>query len=274
MSESPTTSQENVDQHTIARFYLNQFSATPDKKVFVRERGGLAYGPKSTKTLTVEDNAFAIFNEGERDNSCDDVNSIIETKFAPHLKSLVPGRTPTKEEWNAVWILTSNFLLRSRRTRDHMKDKIQWAALIVEDSERIFGMEGAAADINRAADVLYGITVAKGTKSVALPLREKGCDLLVAPTGSTFITSDDPALVYLEGKPELFELKPGFIERAEVEIFMVLNPTIACLWFTSSSLQVRQATAEDVARRNQDLYHACYKQVFAHQKTLLDALSA
>jgi hypothetical protein len=122
MSESPTPSQENVDQQTIARFYLNQFSATSDENVFVRERCGLAYGPKSTKTLTVEENAFAIFNDGERDNSCDDVNSIIETKFAPHLKSLALGRAPTKEEWNAVWALTSNLLARSRKTRDHIKE--------------------------------------------------------------------------------------------------------------------------------------------------------
>src|SRR4051812_16251594 len=57
----------------------------------------------------------AIFNEGERDNSCDDVNTIVETKFAPHLKSLALGRTPTKEEWDAVWALTSNFLPRSRK---------------------------------------------------------------------------------------------------------------------------------------------------------------
>jgi hypothetical protein len=274
MSEIPTPPQQNVNQHTIARFYLNQFSATSDKKVFVRERGGFAYGPKSTKTLTVEENAFAIFNDGERDNSCDDVNSIIETKLAPHLKSLALGRTPTKEEWNAVWVLTSNFLARSRKTRDNIKEKIQWAGLIAEDSEPIHGMEGAAADINRAADVLYGVMAAQGTESIALSLKEKGCDILVAPAGSTFITSDDPALVYVEGKPALLQLKPGFIERADVEIFMVLKPDIACLWFAPSSLQVRQIAAEEVARRNQDLYDACYKEVFANQKPVLDALTA
>lgn len=273
MSEIPAPSQENVDQHTIARFYLNRFSATSDKKVFVRERGGFTYGPKSTKTLTVEENAFAIFNGGERDNSCDDVNSIIETKFAPHLKSLALGRTPTKEEWNAVWVLTSNFLARSRKTRDHMKEKLQLAGLIAEDSEPIHGLEGAAADIQRAAAVLYGVMAAQGTESIALSLKEKGCDLLVAPAGSTFITSDDPALVYVEGKPALLQIKPGFIERAGVEIFMALKPDIACLWFANSSLHVRQITAQEVARRNQDLYDACYKEVFANQKLVLDALS-
>ena len=61
---------------------------------------------------------------------------------------------------------------------------------------------------------------------------------------------------------------------ADVEIFMVLKPDIACLWFASSSLQVRQITAEEVARRNQDLYDASYKEVFANQKSVLDALSA
>ena len=274
MSEPPTPSQENVDQHTISRFYLNLFSATPEKQVFVRDRGGLAYGPKSTKTLTVEEHAFAIFNDGERDNSCDEVNRKFEDKFAPHLKSLTLCHTPTKEEWNAVWALTSNFLARSRKTRDNIKEKIQWASLIAEDFKPIHGMKGAAADINRAADVIYGVMAAKGTESIALSLKEKGCDLLVAPAGSTFITSDDPALVYVEGKPALLQPKPGFIECADTEIFMVLKPDIACLWFASSSLQVCQITAEEVARRNQSLYDACYKQVFANRKPVLDALSA
>lgn len=242
MSEIESLATENVNQHTIARFYLNLFSATPDKKVFVRERGGIAYGPKSTKTLTVEENAFAIFTDGVRDNSCDGVNSIIETKLAPHIKSLASDPLPTKEEWIAVWGLTSNFLARSRKTRDYIKEKIQWAGLIAEDSKSIHGIEGAAADFHRAANVLYGVTAAGGTLPIALALKEKGCDLLVAPAGSTFITNDDPALVYCKGKPETMQLNSDFIKSSDTDVFMVLRPDIACLWGKTSNQQVRQVT--------------------------------
>jgi hypothetical protein len=273
MSEIESLATENVNQHTIARFYLNLFSATPDKKVFVRERGGIAYGPKSTKTLTVEENAFAIFNDGVRDNSCDGANSIFETKFAPHIKSLSSDRPPTKEEWNAVWGLTSNFLARSRKTRDDIKEKIQWAGLIAEDSEAIHGIKGAAVEIHRAADVLYGVMAAGGTEPIAHSLKEKGCDLLVAPAGSTFITNDDPALVYRQGKPTTMQFNSDFIDSSDTDVFMVLKPNIACLWITNSSLQVRQVTAQEVARRNQDLYNACYKEVFANNRAVLDALN-
>lgn len=202
------------------------------------------------------------------------MNRIFETTFAPHLKSLAAGRPPTKLEWNAVWALTANFLPRSRKLRDDFKDKVQWAGLITEDSEPIHGMKGAAADIYRAADVFYGAMAARGTEPIALALKEKGCDLLVAPAGSTFITSDVPALVYVGGKPALLQPELGFIERADVEVFMALKPTIACLWFASASLQVRQITADEVARRNQDLYGTCYQEVFSNQKQALDALRA
>jgi hypothetical protein len=45
-----TTAEEIVDQDTVAHFYLNLFSATSDKKVYVRERGGITVGSKSTRT--------------------------------------------------------------------------------------------------------------------------------------------------------------------------------------------------------------------------------
>lgn len=96
MSTTPGRPGENVDQHTIARFYLNGFSATPVKQVYVRERGGTAGGPKSTKTLTVEENAFAIFNDGKRDNSV----SVLRTTRCPRpgaVRSLWPPSRPTSD---------------------------------------------------------------------------------------------------------------------------------------------------------------------------------
>ena len=266
---------ENVNQHTIARFYLNLFSATDDKKVHVRERSGITFGPKSTKRLTVEENAFAVFNGEERDNSCDDVNTGIETRLAPQIKSLDPGKPVTPEEWFAVWILTANFLARSPVTRDHLKETLQWAGMIAEDAQPLMppDLESAAADINRAADVLYGVLAAQGTESICLSLREKRCDLLIATDNSVFITSDNPALVYVGGRLARLEVKPGFIERADVEVFMPLKPNMACLWSSGPAAEVRQVSAQEVARRNQDLFNACHAKVFANQESVLDDLS-
>jgi hypothetical protein len=93
----------------------------------------------------------------------------------------------------------------------------------------------------------------QGTEPIALSLREKGCVLLITPPGLVFITSDDPALVYVGAQPAMLEVKPGFIERPDVEVFMALKPDMACLWSASSCGRPRVITAEEVARRNQDL---------------------
>lgn len=73
----------NVGQHTVPKFYLRLFSATADKMVYVRERGGPTSCPEPTKKLTVEDNAYSVFNGDERDTSCDAVNGLVETRTAP-----------------------------------------------------------------------------------------------------------------------------------------------------------------------------------------------
>lgn len=49
MPNEGESSEGNVGQHTVSRFYLNGFSATPQKQVFVLARGGYTNGPKLTK---------------------------------------------------------------------------------------------------------------------------------------------------------------------------------------------------------------------------------
>src|SRR5206468_515711 len=97
--------------------------------------------------------------------------------------------------------------------------------------------------------------------------------LLVAPENAAFITSDDPALVYVGGRPAALELRPGFIARSDVEVFLPLRPGLACLWSTAAQEPVRTATVEDVAGRNRDLWTACYRAVFASRRDELDALT-
>lgn len=266
--------QQNVDQHTVTRFYLNEFSATVDKKVFVRKRGGSTYGPVSTEPLTTEDYAFTIFNEGVRDDSCDDVNSRIETRIAGGIKSLTPAREPSPKEWLAVLFLSANLLARSRRTRDAMKESIQWAGYIAEDAATVLPSEmmTAGADINRSADIFYQLVAAKGTEVLISALMTKKCDLLTIPAGAVFVTSDDPAVVYVDGHLGKLELRPGFIERQEVEVFMALKPTMAVHWHTASKCEVREVGQNEVLRRNQDVYQSCYSAAFSNCRNALDAL--
>ena len=64
-------------------------------------------------------------------------------------------------------------------------------------------LAAAPAELERAADVLYPLMAARGMEAIALGLREKGCDLLVAPSGAVFITSGtyaDEALAFAQGK--------------------------------------------------------------------------
>lgn len=267
--------ENNIRQHTVPRFYLNGFSATADKRVYVRQRRGTTYGPVSTRSLAVENHAFTIINEGVPDDSCDGVNTAIETRIARSVQSLSPGKEVTKEEWVALLFLTANLLARSRRTRDSLTESIQWAACIAEDAAPILpsNLATAPGDINRVAEVLYGLMAAGGTVSLVRALKAKGCDLLTAPAGSGFVTSDDPAIVYVGGQLGMLELRPGFVERQDVEVFIALKPSMAVHWHSPSKCEAREISAEDVARWNQDVYTASYTAAYSNCRASLDALS-
>lgn len=276
----------NVGQHTVPKFYLRLFSATADKRVYVCERGGPTKRPEPTRRLTVEDNAYSVFNGGERDTSCDATNRLVEDRTAPLVKAIT-DKLLTPDQHVAVRLLTANLLARSRRTRDKVMD---WAGLIVEDvlptlrqlpplppALAAFGLppedlDAVPGDLSRARAVLYPVTAALGTEAIESELRAKGCDLLVAPADAAFITSDDPALVYVGGRPAALELRPDFIAQQNVEVFLPLKPGIACLWSAASAGKVHAATAGEVSRRNQDLWESCYSAVFASGPAELDAL--
>jgi hypothetical protein len=280
----------NVGQHTVPKFYLRLFSATLDHKVYVRERDGTAVRLEPTKNLTVEDNAYSVFNGNMRDTSCDDVNGRVESRTAPLVKSIT-DKPLTPDQHEEVRLLTANLLARSRQTRDKAKEVADWAGLIVEDmlptlrklpplppDLAMFGLspedlDAVPGDLARANGVLYPMTAALGTGAIESDLRTKGAALLVAPAGAAFITSDDPALIYVGGRPAALELRPGFIARPDVEVLLPLRPGLACLWSTVAQESVQTATAEDVARRNRDLWTSCYRAVFASRRDELDALT-
>lgn len=136
----------------------------------------------------MEDYAFTIWDGGHREDGCDDVNSRIEDWVAKRVTTFARGNPVTKDVGAAIWLLTSNLLARSRRTRDKLKFGAQWAAYIAEDAKSILpgSLATAGDDINRAADLIYPLVAAKGTEMIALALREKGCDLYFAPADSVY----------------------------------------------------------------------------------------
>lgn len=277
--------------HTVPRFYLNLFAATSTKEVFVRFKGeATRRKPKSTKSLTVEDDAYSVENEDGRDTACDDVNKRFETHTAPLIKSLSANNEPTDDQWRAIWITTSNFLARSRRTRDCVQESLGWAALVVEEMLPVlkenplpaelvsqFGctpsqIDALPADLERAAHVLYPLMAAKGTESILLDLRKKRRDLLVVPEGAAFITSDDPALVFVGGAPSMLELRPDFLCQSDVDVFLPLMPNLACLWSDTATGGVIMVEAEEVTSRNEAMWISSYKCVFGCRRAELDAL--
>jgi hypothetical protein len=130
---------------------------------------------------------------------------------------LTAGSTPTDDQWRAIFFLTANLICRSRWARDHNLWQLERAQKVLPAAiEAIKEMPplpevvrhlGLTADemnelprvLNRASKLLYPLTAGRGTVPVAELLKAaKDCDLLLAPAGSTFITSDEPALI-LEG---------------------------------------------------------------------------
>ena len=147
---------DNRDQHVVPRFYLNLFAATAEKKFYVRPKGQTTLDKlKSTKTQALEEDAFTVFNNGERDMSGDALNKVVEMKTAPFLKSLSPASVPTNEQWQAIWVLTANLLARSRRTRDLLKESIVWAELIATE---IVPIMKAGKPLSKQVADLFGMT--------------------------------------------------------------------------------------------------------------------
>jgi hypothetical protein len=282
---------DNFKQHIAPRFYIAFFHADADERVFVRVKGVPGILLKSPKGQGYEEDAFTVMKDGERDTSCDDANKIIEDWCSPHLTGLTAALPPNDDQWRAVWYLTANLVCRSRWTRDHNLWQMEQVQKVLPDiievlkdvpplpeAVRHFGL--SPDQLNEVCEVLDGaaklqfpLTAALGAVPVADELKTgKDCDLLVAPAGAAFITSDEPAIVLDGGRPVITKIAPGFLARAEVEVYLPLKPNIACNWSARSGRCRRSVTADEVAEYNRLVWENCYDRVFASRRIDLELL--
>jgi hypothetical protein len=195
--------RENKGQHVVPRFYLAFFEDSQGLvHAFDRSTGKtFATGPKS---LGIEGDCYSVIDEGRRDMSADEVNKAVESNCSILLQTLELSVVPSNDQWRAIWMLTANFLTRSRRSRDRLADPLEFL-LKKLDWQFINELGNQPSDIEgvprRAAKVHHAAVVGGGLQPFAEELRLKPCELLVAPPSNRFITSDDPSALRRDISP-------------------------------------------------------------------------
>ena len=282
---------DNVKQHVVPRFYIALFHADGDARVFVRVRGPGDIALKSPSGQGYEEDAFTIMNGEVRDLSCDETNKSVEDCCAPRLAALSATLPPSDDQWRAILLLTANLLCRSRWMRDNyawQNERVQRRLPGIIDvlanapplpgSLRGMGfspeeLKELPGVLERASHVTYPLVAYGALLGVAEDLKQgKGCDLLIAPSGSRFISSDDPAIILENGKAAIMKITEGFLTRDEVEIYLPLMPTIACLWSSRCSGSTRLVSSEQVSAYNKLIWDNCYERAFASRAEDLEAL--
>ena len=281
---------DNLKQHIVPRFHIAFFNAD-GQNVFIRKKGSTSVFSKSPTSQGYERDAFTVMNEGIRDTSYDNANKAVEDYCAPHLARLTASSPPSRDQWQAIFVLTANLICRSRWTRDHIVWGLERVQNVLPkfievakelpplpEAIRHLGPSPGELDespsvLKRAAEVLYPLSAALGTEPVAVELKTgKDCDLLVAPSGSTFIFSDEPTLILDSGKPVTMTLRPGFLACSEVEVYMPIKPDLACFWSSKSIRVTRTITPNKVALYNRLIWENCYERAFASRRSDLEQL--
>lgn len=271
---------ENKRQHVVPQFIL-EFFADDQGLVHARDPKRESSFCARPINIGVESECYTLWVDDRRNTSCDEVNKVLETWTAPHLKMLNTGSTLSKDQWRAIWIISANLLARSRRTRDVLTDRLRKTAEIVEKMATVlrenplsqsvsdlFGFtdegENDTPDLlRRVADIHHPITVALAVEGIAEDLKDKPCELLVAPDEVNFITSDDPAIILERGLSVTGRITPGFLTSPSVEVIVPLTPKIASRWGAEQELSVRHATVDEVSRVNRLSRDSCHRHIFA-----------
>lgn len=263
---------ENVRQHAVPRFYLALF-AGPDGNLRVLEPETGRMFRSKPGGVAVERDCYTITTGTIRDTRCDDVNTDLEGHCAPQFRALSAGSIPTTEQWRAIWILASNLITRSRRSRDSLSGPLQEIASVVERMADVIGEQAAAirADLRRAAEVHYPITVAGLIEPVAGAIAEKPLKLLIAPSGTNYVTSDDPVVV-LHASEVLIRPMPDDLRDPEVELYFPLSPRLAAHWGPGDELGTRAISSVEVAMINRLVRDSCWRQIYASSEDDLRVL--
>ena len=124
-------------------------------------------------------------------------------------------------------------------------------------------MSGARDAIRRVAEIQYPLNVVGMITPIAAALGTKPCQLLIAPEGSRFITSDDPVVATKAGAVVTPQATESFLLDADLELYLPLQPGICCHWGTGPELRVLQTSPENVDIINQYTRQSAYRQIFS-----------
>lgn len=281
---------DNVKQHAVPQCYLRQFT-NADEKLFVLQLDRGKTFPTGTNKVAYEADCYTIFNEGQRDTSCDEVNSAIERHCGQHLAALRADTPPTDDQWRAVWFLASNLYTRSRRARDEGRDVIDKITRMVEEMApklRSLPMPAPLADafgmgpdwiddtpesLRQGTKKLYPLGVLV-PEMVAEALKRRPIKLIVAPEDSPFITSDDPIACVVGSKVVVPQLGHTFLNQPGLELYFPLTPRLTCHWGPGEHLGRLLVGASKVREVNELMAESAYSQLYSHRRDVLDAFQA
>lgn len=287
-----------IGSHTIPRFYLEQF-ANPSKRkgkpgyVWTYEKGKPTH-PRSTRSQGYQNGYFAYFKEdGTADESFESRLAVLEDRCS---EVLVSAKSQLFDLSSLGYKNQLGFyigMLFARSTARRKFSESNWAKLqtpfaqlesdenYLRDAAAHYGevlgedvtIENIANAIRRVAatftdkkltgnsfikDLLFH---AEMLKSEVVP---RPWQVLKAPTGTEFITSDNPVITFIKLKEDLWHPGHGF-RKPGVVIAFPLAPS-ACLTIGIKGREFEEVDGAAVMRMNDLVVRCCDS--FVYSRTL------
>ncbi len=275
----------NRIQHVVPQFYLRRFADCNGYLwcLHIKENRVFYADPSH---IAAESYAFSIEGKDGHDSSFDQINNNVE-RFCAHFFSVFNIECLDVKLINAIWVLTGNLLLRSRRFRDFMVTPMRRIAKFIksiqfpspknEHEAKIYDMFGldkwnseeSSVAIEKSANVVYPISqmfLDEITKQLAL----RKFDLLRASSRLQFITSDDPIVLIRDG--ELIHPNSTVLEsldEPQVSLILPLSPDFVCRWQFGSSFSVIDIDVEEISKINHYILTSAYLQIYGNDKGIV-----
>jgi Protein of unknown function (DUF4238) len=241
-------------QHYIPKFYLKGF-ADPTGTLWVYERFKVLRSSKPKKEANRSD-YYTHFEHGERDETAEEVLKDIESVVAPIIRKLAnPQYQLTEENAAKLYMFVASLFARVPSWRSYMNAAVadmakriqqkgaqerekfhRWCAdfeqktgrqlPVTYEELRQYVIKGDYT-IKQGSDAYNLGMMFKSAITVAKELATFACEILYAPEGHVFITSDAPVFTVRPDGRGQAEIGMGFGWRG-VEVYLPLNKR-ACL---------------------------------------------
>ena len=271
---------ETRKQHYVPQLYLRRFVGAKDMLlVFDRERNE-AFRTKPAGVAAQRDfNRIEV--EGMDPNAVEKVLSEFEGEIAPRLDQIITKQSIADEaDRSAIVNLMAAMTLRNPKRRKGL------STVIENFTKTYFGnkanYDSYAADMKKAGkepeftlEELQGeISIIKASKESILAaeidqhnpaakrLWEKKWQLVIAPEGSSFVTTDDPVCIRWTDGQEHAD-RPGLAEVSS-EILFPLSPKVVLRGRAEGEEDVVNADAGAVAEINSHIIANATRQVYAN----------